>query len=89
MTDQEAHAQAFENGRQQGDKEGYERGLREAAARNVRESEWVNGPDGDPVCKACGLRWFDDCQECGLGPHNTRYCPGCGARMKGGADHDR
>lgn len=85
MTDQEAWGQAFENGRQQGDKEGYERARREFD----RESEWVNGPDGDPVCKACGLRWFDECQECGLGPHNTRYCPGCGARMKGGADHDR
>lgn len=54
MTVAEAWAQAVENGRQQGDKEGYERGLREAAARNVRESVYPDGDMGVLECPRCG-----------------------------------
>lgn len=35
----------------------------------------------DGECMACG--WFGDCVDT---PHYN-YCPGCGARADGGADH--
>lgn len=79
MTEQEAYGQAFMNGRAQGYSEGYARGLKES----IEEGEWTY-PEGrgDAVCSACGLKWCDTCQECGLRPSNTNYCPGCGKKMR-------
>ena len=77
MNEKEAWGQAFENGRQQGDKDGYERGLREA----VRHGRWLIDPDGYyPYCSGC--------REEPKGGVMTNYCPNCGARMDGGVDHD-
>ena len=41
-------------------------------------------PDGKgwmEVCSNCGFNWWDGCQECGVRPSNTFYCPNCGAKM--------
>lgn len=87
MTDQEAWAQAFENGRQQGDKEGYERGLREA----VRHGRWKPYHEADIGYDEYGVR----CSNCGFEVEDhevkfvMRYCPKCGAKMDGGTNHDR
>ena len=84
MTDQEAHAQAFENGRQQGDKEGYERGLREALKHG--RWEWL-GPNRLIQECLCGT-----CSACKVRSKyivNIAICPNCGARMDGGTNHDR
>ena len=71
MTDQEAHGQAFENGRKKGDAEGYARGKAEAmnetvyrrimnrmflAAEDVCGNEMVDLETvGDIIREECGL----------------------------------
>ena len=40
----------------------------------------------DANCSHCGFEWFASCQECGVCPDNTNYCPNCGARMDGETD---
>lgn len=83
MTEKEAWGQAFENGRQQGDAEGYARGLREA----VKHGRWIpleydGFADGNPVWD---LWECSECREEHSGDEDTLtpYCPNCGARMDG------
>ena len=91
MTEQEAWGQAFENGRRQGDAEGYARGQQEAALRNCPESPY---DDDYEVCPNCGSGEYlhnEDgnrnsfCGQCGQAidwaePENeVGCCPVCGA----------
>ena len=76
MTALEACAQAFENGRRQGDAEGYARGKAEA----VKHGRWLRARK--PVtmnmeCSVCHKQYL-------LSDYN--YCPNCGARMDGDGD---
>lgn len=53
-TEEMKYRNGFDAGRQQGDKEGYARGLAEAADRNVRESVYPDGDTGILACPRCG-----------------------------------
>lgn len=91
MTVQEACAQAFENGRRQGDAEGYARGKAEA----VKHGRWI-ALDWDHVrheeanaadeyeCSACGE--YVTYSEITEREDLPKYCPNCGARMDGDGD---
>ncbi|MBQ7344503.1 MAG: hypothetical protein IJW45_00385, partial [Oscillospiraceae bacterium] len=73
--------------------EGYERGLREAAARNVREGVYPDGDTDTPERPRCGSGEYltnEDgdkncfCGQCGQAldweePEVVRYCEVCGA----------
>jgi hypothetical protein len=83
MTVQEACAQAFENGRRQGDAEGYARGKAEAARHEG--CGWCK--PGDELCGTCS-RFFDN--ECPTMPDDDRCavyepidcCPKCGRKLR-------
>lgn len=83
MTVQEACAQAFENGRRQGDAEGYARGKAEAVKHEG--CDWCK--PGDELCGTCS-RFFDN--ECTAMPDDDQcavyepidYCPKCGRKLR-------
>ena len=59
----------------------------------VKESEWLPSPDGvAPIrCKECNtpapfLMGEDDFGNEIISRHPFKYCPYCGAKMKGGAE---
>lgn len=87
MTVQEACAQAFENGRRQGDAEGYARGKAEAVKHEG--CDWCK--PGNELCGTCS-RFFDN--ECPTMPDDDRcvvyepidYCPKCGRKLGGEND---
>ena len=56
-------------------------------AVEVVHARWEhNGTYGEEVCSNCGFEWWDGCQECGVCPSDTFYCPNCGAKMDGVED---
>ena len=66
-------------------REDYGVGLGEKKAADVVEvvhGRWIYTRI-DANCSHCGFEWFASCQECGVCPDNTNYCPNCGARMDG------
>ena len=81
MTENEAHAQAFENGRKVGDAEGYARGKAEA----VKHGRWVNTEYDEWECSECQKNLVVGYDE---NPSNygVNFCSCCGARMDGGSD---
>ena len=79
MTALEACAQAFENGRRQGDAEGYARGKAEAVkhGRWIMKETMIRSPFAkNAYCSVCLEETSD--------AHN--YCPNCGTRMDGDGD---
>lgn len=67
MTDQEAHGQAFENGR----KVGYEEGKRDA----VRHGRWIRrGNEMKCSNSKCQFIYYSNSDD-------FNYCPNCGSRM--------
>ena len=53
-------------------------------AVEVVHARWEhNSETGNEVCSNCGFEWWDGCQECGIWPSATHYCPNCGAKMDG------
>ena len=60
--------------------------LTEAGYRKQSEGEWLTSdiPQEKYVCSICGgACWYYDCQG---EVTRSRYCPNCGAKMKGGAE---
>lgn len=60
--------------------------LYNAGYRKQSEGEWIasNIPQEKYVCSVCGgACWYYDCQG---EVAKSRYCPNCGAKMKGGAE---
>ena len=55
-------------------KNGYEKGKQDA----VKHGRWIEGKTLEK-CSICGKKGFPD----------WHYCPNCGAKMDGGADHGR
>lgn len=76
MTDQEAHAQAFENGRKKGDAEGYARGKAEAVKHGRKVTRIVDHECPSHTVQECSL-----CYTRVEGWHI--YCPLCGAKLDG------
>ena len=50
------------------------------------KGEWLPFGRIELKCSNCGFLWFLGCQECGVSPDNTSYCPMCGADMRGAED---
>lgn len=51
----------------------------EAEAQLPKEGEWKHIPNSEVcVCSACSRYWIADGDE-----YDYRYCPNCGAKMKG------
>ena len=72
---------SYEVGHMDGRKRGYEEGLERASEPM---GEWIPSdiPNEKWVCSECGgACWYYDYQG-SLG--KSRYCPNCGAKMKGG-----
>jgi len=74
MTENEAHAQAFEHGRKVGDAEGYARGKAEA----VKHGRWIRRGN-ETKCSKCKFIYYSNHDD-------FNYCPNCGARMDGDGD---
>ncbi|MBQ3215777.1 MAG: hypothetical protein IJB11_06650 [Oscillospiraceae bacterium] len=74
MTENEAHAQAFENGRKVGDAEGYARGK----AKAVKHGRWIRRGN-ETKCSKCKFIYYSNHDD-------FNYCPNCGARMDGDGD---
>lgn len=51
--------------------------------KEERKGKWVDLANYDVECSNCGFQWYPCCQECGVSPDNTSYCPNCGADMRG------
>lgn len=65
--------------------------IEELPPANRPRGEWIR-INGDWIDGPCGARYFPiRCSVCGYSTYDddaTKYCPNCGARMKGADDED-
>lgn len=78
MTEKEAWGQAFENGRQKGDAEGYARGLKETS----KNGQWINTEYDEWNCSECQKNLIVGYDENPVN-YGVNFCSHCGADMRG------